>query len=54
MRREGLEGVRRGKKKRTTIPAEAPAERAADLLQRDFTAPRPNATWVCDITYLRT
>src|SRR5205823_3346762 len=54
MRAEGLEGVRRGKKKRTTIPAEEPAGRAADLLQRDFTAPRPNAKWVADITYVRT
>ena len=54
MRREGLEGVRRGKKKRTTIPDEAAPERSADLVQRDFTASRPNAKWVCDITYLRT
>ena len=46
MRREGLEGVRRGKKKRTTIPDEAAPERAADLVQRDFTALRPNAKWV--------
>src|SRR3990170_6365603 len=54
MRKEGLEGIRRGKRKRTTIPAEAPAERAADLLERDFTASRPNAKWVCDISYVRT
>jgi putative transposase len=53
MRAEGLEGVRRGKK-RTTIPDEAAAERARDLLQRDFTATRPNVKWVCDVTYLRT
>jgi transposase InsO family protein len=53
MRREGLEGVRRGKKRRTTIPDEA-AERARDLLQRDFSASAPNEKWVCDITYLRT
>jgi len=54
MRAEGLEGVRRGHKKRTTIPDEAAAERARDLLQRDFTATRPNEKWVADITYLRT
>ena len=54
MRKEGLEGIRRGKKKRTTIPAEAPTERAADLLGRDFTASRPNEKWVCDLTYIRT
>jgi transposase InsO family protein len=53
MRQEGLEGVRRGKKRRTTIPDEA-AERARDLLQRDFSATAPNEKWVCDITYLRT
>jgi putative transposase len=54
MRREGLEGVRRGKKKRTTIPDEAALERARDLLQRDFSAARPNEKWVADITYVRT
>ena len=54
MRGEGLEGVRRGKKRRTTIPDEAGLERARDLLQRDFSASRPNEKWVADITYLRT
>ena len=54
MRQEGLEGVRRGKKKRTTIPDETALERARDLLQRDFTATRPNEKWVADLTYLRT
>jgi putative transposase len=54
MRQEGLEGVRRGKKKRTTTVDEAALERARDLLQRDFVASRPNEKWVADITYLRT
>jgi transposase InsO family protein len=54
MRQEGLEGVRRGKKRRTTTADEAAVERARDLLQRDFTAGRPNEKWVCDVTYLRT
>jgi putative transposase len=54
MRQEGLEGVRRGKKKRTTIPDEASLERARDLLQRDFSATGPNEKWVADITYIRT
>jgi putative transposase len=53
MRQEGLEGVRRGKPKRTTIPDETAAGRARDL-QRDFTAGGPNEKWVADITYLRT
>jgi transposase InsO family protein len=54
MRQEGLEGIRRGKKRRTTVPAETALERARDLVQRDFSATRPNEKWVADITYLRT
>ncbi len=54
MRQHGLEGKLRGAKKRTTIPDEAAAERARDLLQRDFTATRPNEKWVADLTYIRT
>jgi putative transposase len=54
MRQSGLVGKLRGSKKRTTIPDEAAAERARDLLQRDFTATRPNEKWVADITYVRT
>jgi len=54
MRQEGLEGARRGKKRRTTIPDEAAAEWARDLVQRDFTAAAPNEKWVADITYVRT
>jgi transposase InsO family protein len=54
MRREGLEGVRRGKKRRTTIGDEAAPEWARDLVQRDFRATRPNQLWVADITFLRT
>ena len=54
MRQNGFEGKQRGSKKRTTIPDEAAAERARDLLQRDFTASRPNEKWVADLTYVRT
>jgi putative transposase len=53
MRQQGLEGKRRGRKHRTTIADEAAVEKARDLLQRDFTATRPNEKWVADITYLR-
>lgn len=53
MRSLGLEGVRRGKKKRTTIPDEE-ASRPKDLVCRDFTAPRPNRLWVADLTYVAT
>ena len=54
MRQHGLEGKLRGRKRRTTVPDEAAVELARDLLQRDFTATRPNEKWVCDLTYVRT
>ncbi len=53
MRDLGLEGARRGKKIRTTVRDDA-RDRAADLLQRDFTASRPNERWVADFTYVAT
>lgn len=54
MREHGLEGVRRGgKKKVTTIPDPA-ADRPADLVKRDFTADRPDQLWLADITYVPT
>ncbi|WUE08593.1 IS3 family transposase [Nonomuraea sp. NBC_00507] len=51
MRALGLQGVRRGRKVRTTV-ADPGHERAADRLQRDFTASRPNAAWVADFTHV--
>jgi putative transposase len=48
-----LSGVMRGKKKRTTIPAEA-SPRPADLVERNFTAEAPNRLWVADLTYVST
>ena len=53
MRQMGLQGVVRGKKTRTTISDEA-AARPADLVERDFTAVRPNQLWVADLTYVAT
>ena len=47
----GLQGVRRGRFKRTTTPDEQ-AVRPADLVMRDFSATRPNQLWVADITYV--
>jgi putative transposase len=49
----GLAGVRRGKTTRTTTPAQ-PADRPADLVERNFTAPSPNRLWVADLTYVAT
>jgi putative transposase len=49
----GLQGVRRGKTRRTTTP-DATAPRPADLVERDFSATRPNQLWVADLTYVAT
>ena len=54
MAQMGLQGVVRGRAfKRTTIVDED-AQRPADLVQRDFTADRPNRLWVADLTYVAT
>jgi putative transposase len=53
MRELGLEGVRRGKGRRTTTPDET-AARPADLVDRHFAAQRPNQLWVADLTYVAT
>jgi transposase InsO family protein len=49
----GLRGVVRGRRCKTTVPAEV-ADRPLDLVQRDFTAARPNRLWVSDFTYVAT
>jgi putative transposase len=51
MREEGMNGLIRGRKIRTTIPGKD-GRRAGDLLNRDFTAPAPNQIWVTDFTYV--
>jgi putative transposase len=53
MRQMGLQGVVRGQKHKTTIPDDM-AARPADLVQRNFTAQRPNQLWVADLTYVAT
>jgi len=53
MKKLGIQGVKRGKGYKTTIPDDA-AARPADLVQREFTATRPNQLWVADITYVAT
>jgi putative transposase len=49
----GLHGAVRGKTRRTTTPDVA-AARPADLVERDFSATRPNQLWVADLTYVAT
>ena len=44
----GIQGVIRGKARRTTIPAET-ATRPADLVDRQFTVTEPYRLWVADI-----
>jgi transposase InsO family protein len=51
MRDEGMNGLVRGRKTRTTVPGKD-GRRAGDLLNPDFTAPAPNQIWVTDFTYV--
>ena len=53
MRQMGLAGVVRGRTVRTTIPDPA-AACPLDRVNRQFKAPRPNALWVSDFTYVAT
>lgn len=53
MRDLGLRSIERGKGFKTTIPDES-AFRPADLVNRQFTADRPNQLWVADFTYVAT
>ena len=53
MRTMGLQGVVRGKTVRTTI-SNAAAPCPLDRVNRQFRAPRPNALWVSDFTYVAT
>jgi putative transposase len=53
MKAIGLQGVRRGKVKRTTI-ADPTTTRPHDLVGRRFGPRAPNQLWVADITYVST
>jgi putative transposase len=53
MRQAGIQGAkRRGKPWRTTVP-DPGALRPPDLVDRDFSAARPDELWLADFTYLR-
>ncbi|MEU4863423.1 IS3 family transposase [Kitasatospora aureofaciens] len=53
MRELGITGAVRGKKVITTI-ADPGAERAPDLVDRDFVAGAPNRCWAADFTHIAT
>ena len=53
MRQLGIEGIRRGRRIRTTRRDEK-ADRPPDLVKRRFVADRPNRLWVTDLTYVPT
>jgi putative transposase len=53
MKTHGIQGAkRRGKQWRTTI-ADPSATRSPDLVNRAFSAQRPDQLWIADFTYLR-
>ena len=53
MRSLGIEGVRRGRRLKTT-KADPAAPRHPDLVKRRFAASAPNQLWVTDLTYVPT
>ena len=54
MREMGIQGVSRARKKVLTTRQDPDDTRAPDLVNRDFTADRPDALWVTDLTYVPT
>lgn len=51
MRKAGIQGCPRGRRKRTASPDEY-ALTAADLMKRNFHAIAPDKLWTADITYV--
>jgi putative transposase len=54
MRAMGIAGAVRGRAWITTTQTSPEADRPQDLVDRDFTATRPNQLWVSDFTYVAT
>jgi putative transposase len=54
MRVMEIEGISRQRRKVFTTRADPDATRAPDLVNRNFTADRPDALWVTDLTYVPT
>jgi len=54
MRAMEIEGISRRRRKVFTTIADPHAVRAPDLVNRNFTADRPDALWVTDLTYVPT
>jgi putative transposase len=54
MRQMEIQGVSRRRKKIFTTRPDPDAWRAPDLVNRNFTADRPDALWVTDLTYVPT
>jgi putative transposase len=54
MRELGLVGASRGRAWITTTQSQPEADRPRDLVDRQFTATRPNQLWVADFTYVAT
>ena len=54
MREMGLAGAVRGRAWVTTTQSSPESDRPRDLVDRNFTAPRPNQLWVSDVTSVAT
>jgi putative transposase len=54
MREMGLAGAVRGRAWTTTTQSQPTSDRPSDLVDRNFTATRPNQLWVSDFTYVAT